>query len=128
MARVILLIASTFLLLSSACCWDAEELELFDLAEEVNRNFYEVFGVEQVKVNVDERYYGLTYHGDVIIIFMSVYEVTLDTLSFLSSVYMYSNNPMFNFKRSSLFTDSSKFCHTQSISQALAAISPRQKF
>lgn len=53
MVRLILLIASTFLLLSSAYCWDAEELELFDLAEEVNRNFYEVFGVEQVKANVD---------------------------------------------------------------------------
>lgn len=70
MARVILLIASTFLLLSTACCWDAEELELFDLAEEVNRNFYEVFGVEQVKATLTyERYYGLTYYGDVIIIF-----------------------------------------------------------
>ena len=35
-------------------CWDNEELELFDLVEEVNRNFYEVLGVEQVKLMGDK--------------------------------------------------------------------------
>jgi hypothetical protein len=28
--------------------WDTDDLELFDLVEEVNQNFYEVIGVEQV--------------------------------------------------------------------------------
>lgn len=28
--------------------WDTDDLELFDLVEEVNRNFYEVLGVDQV--------------------------------------------------------------------------------
>ena len=33
------------------CCysWDNEELELFDIIEEVNTNFYDVFGVTQVR-------------------------------------------------------------------------------
>ena len=30
-------------------CWDNQELELFDLVEEVNANFYEVLGVDQVR-------------------------------------------------------------------------------
>lgn len=36
--------------------WDTDDLELFDLVEEVNKNFYEVIGVEQVNtktVNCD---------------------------------------------------------------------------
>ena len=28
--------------------WDSEDLELFDVVEEVNQNFYELLGVEQV--------------------------------------------------------------------------------
>ncbi|XP_042214078.1 dnaJ homolog subfamily C member 1-like [Homarus americanus] len=28
-------------------CWDAEEMELFDVVEEVNQNFYEVLGISQ---------------------------------------------------------------------------------
>ena len=28
--------------------WDTDDLELFDLVEEVNQNFYEVIGVEPV--------------------------------------------------------------------------------
>lgn len=40
-----------FLLLLSTstlvCAWDSEELEIFDLVEEVNKNFYEVLNVEQ---------------------------------------------------------------------------------
>ena len=34
-------------LLSSVKCWDSEELELFDLVEEVNTNFYTLLGVVQ---------------------------------------------------------------------------------
>lgn len=34
--------------LPCAHCWDTEELEMFDLVEEVNQNFYEVMGVGQV--------------------------------------------------------------------------------
>lgn len=29
--------------------WNNEEMEMFDLVEEVNTNFYEVLGVDQVK-------------------------------------------------------------------------------
>ena len=29
-------------------CWDNEELELFDLVEEINENFYDVLGVAKV--------------------------------------------------------------------------------
>ncbi len=28
--------------------WDTEELEIFDLVEEINQNFYNVLGVQQV--------------------------------------------------------------------------------
>ena len=28
--------------------WNSEDLELFDLVEEVNQNFYDVLGVDQV--------------------------------------------------------------------------------
>ena len=35
-------------LVSSALCWDEEELEIFDVVEEVNENFYSVMGIEQV--------------------------------------------------------------------------------
>ena len=38
-------------LLSSKCsdAWDTDEMELFDLVEEVNGNFYDILGVEQVR-------------------------------------------------------------------------------
>lgn len=29
--------------------WDTEELEIFDLVEEINRNFYEFMGIAQVR-------------------------------------------------------------------------------
>lgn len=29
-------------------CWDMKEMELFDLVEEVNENFYQVMGISQV--------------------------------------------------------------------------------
>ena len=43
-----------FILVSAilAVCrgWDTDDLEIFDLVEEVNANFYEVFGISQVIV------------------------------------------------------------------------------
>ncbi|KAL4222638.1 DnaJ subfamily C member 1 [Mactra antiquata] len=36
-----------FLLLSCAVCWDTDNLELYDLVEEINQNFYEVLGVSR---------------------------------------------------------------------------------
>ena len=38
--------------ITSSRCWDNEELELFDLVEEVNQNFYEVMGVDQVRIAI----------------------------------------------------------------------------
>lgn len=35
-------------LLLSTEAWDTEELEIFDLVEEINRNFYEFMGITQV--------------------------------------------------------------------------------
>lgn len=32
----------------SSCAWDNDELEVFDVVEEVNQNFYDVLGVTQV--------------------------------------------------------------------------------
>lgn len=29
-------------------CWESYEMDLFDLVEDVNENFYEVFGINQV--------------------------------------------------------------------------------
>ena len=39
---------SVFLSINSVICWDNEELELFDLVEEINENFYDVLGVAKV--------------------------------------------------------------------------------
>ena len=51
MAATIIRLRKLFLILlisSTAVSWDNEEMELFDLVEEINRNFYEVLNVEQV--------------------------------------------------------------------------------
>jgi len=40
-----------FFLLCGVCavvCFDYDELEIFDLVEEVNQNFYELLGIDQV--------------------------------------------------------------------------------
>jgi len=37
-----------FVMLNSVQCWDNEELEIFDLVEEVNTNFYTLLGVPEV--------------------------------------------------------------------------------
>ena len=42
--RVLLIISS----LPSCLCWSQEELDLFDLVEEINENFYDVLQVSQV--------------------------------------------------------------------------------
>lgn len=42
----LLLAASS--LLSSVTAWDNDELEIFDLVEEINENFYKILNVEQV--------------------------------------------------------------------------------
>ncbi|XP_076057448.1 uncharacterized protein F54F2.9 [Oratosquilla oratoria] len=34
-------------LAQEVCCWDTEEMEMFDLVEEINENFYEVMGISQ---------------------------------------------------------------------------------
>lgn len=35
-------------IISTTNAWDTEELEIFDLVEEINTNFYGVLGVQQV--------------------------------------------------------------------------------
>lgn len=37
-----------YLSVQCAYAWDTEELEIFDLVEEINLNFYNVLGVQQV--------------------------------------------------------------------------------
>jgi hypothetical protein len=41
-----------FLSLDAVQCWDNEELEIFDLVEEVNTNFYTLLGVSEVNVKI----------------------------------------------------------------------------
>lgn len=49
------------LLISSAICvqsWDTEELEIFDLVEEIKVNFYELMGIQQVnRVNLKKFFF-----------------------------------------------------------------------
>lgn len=41
-----------FLSMFSICCaWDQSELEIFDLVEEINQNFYDLLGVPQVSTD-----------------------------------------------------------------------------
>lgn len=35
--------------LSTSYAWDNDDLEIFDLVEEIDKNFYEVLGIQQVK-------------------------------------------------------------------------------
>lgn len=42
-----------FVLLANTCdvfAWDSEELEVFDVVEEVNQNFYEFLNISQVSL------------------------------------------------------------------------------
>ena len=43
----IVIVLSAFQL-SNVQAWDNEELEIFDLVEEINLNFYQILGVNQV--------------------------------------------------------------------------------
>lgn len=45
--RMMILLALALLTMPGGHCWDSEEMELFDVVEEVNRNFYEVLGVSE---------------------------------------------------------------------------------
>ena len=40
------------LIISPNSAWDNGELEMFDLVEEVNENFYTVMGVDQVRYQI----------------------------------------------------------------------------
>ena len=42
--------AITISTISEVNCWDNEDLELFDLVEEINKNFYEVLNVQSVRM------------------------------------------------------------------------------
>lgn len=49
MARLLTLLALVLVVWAlPSHCWDSEEMELFDLVEEVGENFYEVLGISQV--------------------------------------------------------------------------------
>lgn len=39
-----------FTLMLCARAWDDDDLEVFDVVEEVNQNFYELLGVTQVRI------------------------------------------------------------------------------
>lgn len=47
--RQFLLCIFAILFVSPALCWDEDNLELYDLVEEINQNFYDVLGVTRVK-------------------------------------------------------------------------------
>jgi hypothetical protein len=49
--RLLFVVAFGACLLAKARAWGSEEMELFDLVEDVNKNFYEVLGVSEVKSN-----------------------------------------------------------------------------
>ena len=34
-------------------CYDAIDYEIFDLVEEVNKNFYDIFGIDSVIIDID---------------------------------------------------------------------------
>lgn len=42
------LLIFTLLFVSCVVAWDQDDLEIFDLVEEVNENFYEVLKIKQV--------------------------------------------------------------------------------
>ncbi|XP_076326282.1 dnaJ homolog subfamily C member 1 [Tachypleus tridentatus] len=66
--RLIFVLFVTLNIIDVSCGWDTEDLELFDLVEEVNQNFYEVLGLEQTASSSDirkaYRRLSLQYHPD----------------------------------------------------------------
>ena len=55
MRCVTLLIAVLVCVFPSSDAWDTEQMDLFDLVEEVNKNFYEVMGLDQSATTKDVR-------------------------------------------------------------------------
>jgi len=45
------IVLGLLLLCGSSSAWHSEELEIFDLIEEVNKNFYEFMGINQTATN-----------------------------------------------------------------------------
>lgn len=69
MTRVAVLALMLLSLLAPATAWDNDDLEIFDLVELINKNFYEELGIKQVRnfVNVDETNCYLS-HGSLFIL------------------------------------------------------------
>ena len=53
--KVFLLVMMVSLQMSFTAAWDTDEMDIFDLVEEVNKNFYEVMGLEQTATTKDVR-------------------------------------------------------------------------
>lgn len=48
--KCIYCIIINLVLINSAQAWDSDQLEIFDLVEEVNQNFYNLLNVSQVRI------------------------------------------------------------------------------
>lgn len=60
MRFVLLLFAA---LVCRAAAWDDDDMEVFDVVEEVNQNFYELMGVAQVRTSLISLFkYGKKIH------------------------------------------------------------------
>lgn len=61
MTRVAVLALLLLSVLAPATAWDNDDLEIFDLVELINKNFYEQMGLKQVRIRyVDETIYYLS--------------------------------------------------------------------
>lgn len=49
MSGVLRVVVLLYAARSVASSWNSEELALYDLVEEVNKNFYELFGIAKVR-------------------------------------------------------------------------------
>lgn len=47
-----LLLALSLFIIHGCLAWDQQELGMYDLIEEVNQNFYELFGIEPVSSDI----------------------------------------------------------------------------
>lgn len=66
------------LLITTASAWDTDELEIFDLVEEINENFYHVMGIQQVRSNLN--------------IFKKNSQLNIDQCVFTYRIYLISVN------------------------------------
>ena len=48
LTRILLILLNISCTIHPIKAWDTDDLEIFDLVEEINKNFYEVFGIGQV--------------------------------------------------------------------------------